>query len=109
MPVNPTKWLPILTFMLAVVGYLAWMGDRKCEDPNRSQGNKRFLRLVRMVWGIVLAAIAIGLYHVVLQHEKAPRFVFFLNSLSLTNQACITIPTTNDTFNLEYSVLTFWR
>jgi uncharacterized repeat protein (TIGR01451 family) len=80
------------------------MGDRKCEDPNRTPRNKRFLRIVRMVWGLVLLSIAVGVYHNVLRRDKAPQFAFYLNGLLLTNDACVTIPTTNDSIQLNYSV-----
>jgi len=99
---SPTKYLLICTYVFALIPFLVFLGEGKCEDPNRSPGRRRFLRLVRVMWGLALVALMMVDYRVISQKDKSPAFRFYLNGLPLTNNTCITIPTTNDYVKLEF-------
>lgn len=101
---DTSKWLQALTYIFAVIGFLAWVGDRKCEDTNRSRANKRFLRIIRMLWLVFLLALGIVNYRILSQRQKAPSLWIYLNGFRLTNNVCLTIPTTNNSVSLEYAV-----
>ncbi|MGO8926774.1 MAG: hypothetical protein ACLQU3_07790 [Limisphaerales bacterium] len=100
---DTSKWLVVLGYIGLVIGYVLWIAEAKWRDT-KSRPKKVTIIICAVLWGLVTAAVGFVNWNTITHQEKAPRFAFFLDFIPLTNNACITIPTTNDYVTLVFSV-----
>lgn len=98
---TPAKWLMLMTWVMAFVGLLNFLADKKWADENRSRRNRQLFRLVRALWIIGILGVTAAVFSNITSKQAAPDFRFYLQGLSLTNGAVITIYSTNGSAPLE--------
>jgi hypothetical protein len=101
---DTSKWLVILGYIGAIIGYVFWIAEAKWRDT-KSRPKRITIVICGILWGLVTVRLGVVDYRIITQHDKAPRFTLLLNALPLTDNACITFPTTNASLNLEFFVL----
>src|SRR6266478_913600 len=94
----------LATLALAFIGYLHWLGDKKWEDEKRTHQNRRFLRLVRTLWGTVMVGLCIALGVNFAQKEKASEFTLYLNGVRVGTNTLVTLPLTNGTAKIRIAL-----
>ncbi len=101
---DTSKWSLVLAYILALIGYLFWLLEAKWKQRNITRLKRRSIIICGIVWGVVMVALAIVNYRIAFRHVKTPQFTCYLNGLAITNNACITIPATNTSIRLQYSI-----